>query len=94
MRLVPGKKKQKNKKQNICFVLTDLKAGFKRILFSNKDTSVTHMAAKQHKREEKVAQERNRLKLRRQWFVVAEKEAEQEEGAGAGEDTDTPGLEL
>lgn len=50
MRLVPGKKKQKNRKQNICFVLTDLKAGFKRILFSNKDTSVTHMAAKQHKR--------------------------------------------
>lgn len=45
-----GKKKQKNKKQNICFVLTDLKTGFKRILFSNKDTSVTHMAGKQHKR--------------------------------------------
>lgn len=46
-----GKKKEKKTKQNICFVLTDLKAGFKRILFSNKDTSVTHMAGKQHKRQ-------------------------------------------
>lgn len=48
-RLVPGRKKTKEKKKNICFVLIDLKAGFKRILLSNKDPSVTPTAGKQHK---------------------------------------------
>lgn len=59
--LVSGKKNstKKIKKKHICFVLTDLRASFKRILFSNKDTSVTRMVEKQHKHEtEGVAQDR------------------------------------
>lgn len=68
-------KKTKNKKNPICFVLTDLKAGFKRILFSNKSTSVTHMAGKQpqmqkknesHRRETDSKEDSNRLWRQRQ----------------------------
>lgn len=45
---------KKPNKNPICFVLTDLKAGFKRILFSSKDTSVSRNAGKQWKAEEEL----------------------------------------